>query len=86
MQFARAVSRSSSLRIRAFAEGEMDQAATTFARQARKPASIQLVTVDFKKFPAYQAISYVWGDPQKTVEIKCGGQAVHITINFNGAL
>ena len=85
MQFARAFSHSPALRIRAFAEGKMDQAATTLPGKHGDPLLCSLFAVDFEKFPAYQAISYVWGDPQKTVKIKCGGQAVHITINLNGA-
>lgn len=34
----------------------------------------------------YEAISYVWGDPDDRVEILCHGQSLHITRSLMGAL
>ena len=34
----------------------------------------------------YEAISYVWGNPDDTVDIICNGRSVSITINLRDAL
>lgn len=36
--------------------------------------------------PMYSALSYVWGDPEKTLPLKLDGIAMKITINLEHAL
>lgn len=48
--------------------------------------SVQLHEYEARYVPAYDAISYVWGDPEETTEIFCNGSIVHITRNLHWAL
>jgi hypothetical protein len=50
------------------------------------PVSARLVIAELQHAPEYDAISYVWGDPSKTVPITCNGWTLHITHNLNAAL
>lgn len=47
-------------------------------------SSLQLVRID--QMPPYEAISYVWGDPTKTVVLVCDGAKLGITCNLSSAL
>ena len=40
----------------------------------------------FRKTPKYEAVSYVWGDPNRVQEITCEGLPLFITINLYQAL
>ena len=46
--------------------------------------SLQSVRID--QTPPYEAISYVWGDPTKTVVLVCDGAKLGITYNLSSAL
>lgn len=50
------------------------------------PVSIRLQVVERTKAPAYDAISYVWGDPRHKVTIACDGRPFEITFNLFWAL
>jgi Heterokaryon incompatibility protein (HET) len=43
-------------------------------------------TVELSTAPQYYALSYVWGDPNMTEEIRLGGRAFHVTTNLAAAL
>jgi hypothetical protein len=45
-----------------------------------------LEVVALEKEPQYEALSYAWGDPKKTVAIKCGGATFKATKNLFSAL
>lgn len=45
-----------------------------------------LRTVDFSSAPAFGALSYVWGDPAVTREVKVEGMSVAVTKNLHDAL
>ena len=34
----------------------------------------------------YEALSYVWGDPKKTLSIRVNGKEFHVTVNLHAAL
>jgi hypothetical protein len=40
----------------------------------------------FRNSPKYEAVSYVWGDPNRVQEITCEGLPLFITINLHQAL
>jgi hypothetical protein len=50
------------------------------------PVSIRLQVVERATGPAYDAISYVWGDPRHKVTIACDGRPFEITFNLFWAL
>ena len=50
------------------------------------PVSIRLQVVERATRPAYDAISYVWGDPGHKVTIACDGRPFEITFNLFWAL
>ncbi len=52
----------------------------------KAPIRCHLVEASLDNLPEYEALSYVWGDPSKTEQIVCDGQAHHITINAARAL
>lgn len=54
--------------------------------QIPSPISIRLQVVERATAPAYDAISYVWGDPTQTVVISCDGKPLEITFNLYWAL
>jgi hypothetical protein len=49
------------------------------------PVSIRLFIAELQHTPEYEAISYVWGDPSKTVPILCNGRKLNVTLNLNAA-
>jgi hypothetical protein len=49
------------------------------------PVSIRLFVTELEHAPEYDAISYVWGDPSKTVPITCNGRKLNVTPNLNAA-
>jgi hypothetical protein len=53
---------------------------------ASQPVSIRLQVVERATAPAYDAISYVWGDPKNKVTIACDGRPFEITFNLYWAL
>ena len=46
--------------------------------------SMRIVHIDHT--PPYEAISYVWGNPERTAEILCDEQVLGITASLSGAL
>jgi hypothetical protein len=50
------------------------------------PVSIRLQVVERASAPAYDAISYVWGEPSHKVTIACDGRPFEITFNLYWAL
>lgn len=50
------------------------------------PISCKLRIERMENVIPYEAISYVWGDPDDRVEILCNGQSLHITRSLMGAL
>ncbi|CAO2657219.1 Nn.00g033450.m01.CDS01 [Neocucurbitaria sp. VM-36] len=46
----------------------------------------RLVEANLEDVPSYEAISYVWGPPQKRERIDCDGQVAYITISLAQAL
>jgi hypothetical protein len=46
----------------------------------------ELSVADLQEFPVYDALSYVWGDRQNLVTIKCGGRPFAIRQNLYSAL
>lgn len=53
---------------------------------ADDPIRVHLRECEIGSAPAYDAISYVWGDPGQTVQIFCNGHPKHITRNLHWAL
>ncbi|KAI4679975.1 uncharacterized protein J4E88_005865 [Alternaria novae-zelandiae] len=47
--------------------------------------SLEIVDIEQSK-GSYEAISYVWGDPNDTVDVQCNGQRVPITVSLSDAL
>ena len=43
-------------------------------------------TVRIDHTPSYEAISYAWGNPERTAEILCNDQVFGITASLSGAL
>ena len=48
--------------------------------------SCRLHTVSFHDFPAYEALSYHWGDPNITLPITLDGNCSQVTKNLTEAL
>jgi Heterokaryon incompatibility protein (HET) len=46
----------------------------------------KLWNVDLDNCPSYKALSYVWGDPEKTVPISVDGKNYDVTVNCEAAL
>jgi hypothetical protein len=51
-----------------------------------QPIVVSLITVDSASALQYDAISYVWGNPDATTNIICDGRPTPITINLHWAL
>jgi Heterokaryon incompatibility protein (HET) len=51
-----------------------------------QPIVASLITVDSASTLQYNAISYVWGNPDATINIICDGRPMPITINLHWAL
>ena len=47
--------------------------------------SLEIVDIEQSK-GSYEALSYVWGDPNDTVNVQCNGQRVPITVSLADAL
>ncbi|KAH8777262.1 heterokaryon incompatibility protein-domain-containing protein [Hyaloscypha finlandica] len=47
---------------------------------------INLKTIELGSAPSYEAISYVWGDPNIKVTILCDGRSLKVTPNLKAAL
>lgn len=56
------------------------------AGHAHQPIVVSLINVESVSALQYDAISYVWGDPEITTDIICDGQRTHITVNLHWAL
>lgn len=54
--------------------------------QRHDPIVVQLRTVPAHSVPEYDALSYVWGNPEETVRILCNGLSTNITVNLHAAL
>ncbi|KAK8040034.1 hypothetical protein PG993_008445 [Apiospora rasikravindrae] len=54
--------------------------------RAGETPSISLRTANLSDEPDYEALSYVWGDVQKTEQILCNGHPVQVTTNLRDAL
>lgn len=52
------------------------------ASSVSHPVSIRLQVVERAAAPVYDAISYVWGDPNHKVTIGCDGRPFEITFNL----
>jgi Heterokaryon incompatibility protein (HET) len=48
--------------------------------------TINLVAAEIDSAPPYEAISYVWGDPNIKVSITCEGRSIKVTPNLKDAL
>jgi len=46
----------------------------------------KLWNVDLDERPSYKALSYVWGDPENTVQILVDGKSYNVTVNCEAAL
>jgi hypothetical protein len=55
-------------------------------RHGHLPVVISMITVDSVSALQYDAISYVWGDPDAATAIICDGRPMLITINLHWAL
>jgi len=64
------------IRILKLQPGEIDQSIE---------CSLEIVGIENSK-GSYEAISYVWGDPNDTVEVQCNGLRVAITVSLADAL
>jgi len=53
--------------------------------QWNDPVITRLFISELPYTPPYDAISYVWGDPQKTVPIACNGRRLDVTVSLNAA-
>jgi hypothetical protein len=53
---------------------------------AHQPIVVSLITVESVSALQYDAISYVWGNPDATTNIVCDGRSIAITINLHWAL
>lgn len=51
-----------------------------------EPPSISLRIVNLADGPDFEALSYVWGDVEKTQGILCNGHRVQVTANLHAAL
>ena len=49
------------------------------------PVVIRLFIAELEHHPEYDAISYVWGNPEDTLPILCNGRSFDITVNLNAA-
>jgi hypothetical protein len=47
---------------------------------------LRLLVVELEFAPDYEAISYVWGDPNDTARIQCNGRDLFIPVNLHAAL
>jgi Heterokaryon incompatibility protein (HET) len=47
---------------------------------------LRLFVAELEHCPEYEAISYVWGDPEDTMPIVCNGRRLDITVNLHAAL
>lgn len=56
------------------------------AGQPNEPISIRLFSTLLESSPPYDAVSYVWGDPNSTVTISCNDAPLSITQNLHWAL
>lgn len=50
------------------------------------PVSVRLLVTEPSTAPQYDAISYVWGDSEKKIDIQCDGLPFAITANLHWAL
>ena len=51
------------------------------------PIQTRLIAVDNRKAcPPYEALSYLWGNPENTQSITCNGVAIEVTVNLASAL
>lgn len=51
-----------------------------------EPLACALHMAQLDDFPEFEAISYVWGSPERTERIKCNGRDLPITINLHAVL
>ncbi|KAK8135006.1 Heterokaryon incompatibility protein 6 [Apiospora sp. TS-2023a] len=51
-----------------------------------EPPSISLRVANLSDGPGFEALSYVWGDVEKTKDLVCNGQRVQVTANLHDAL
>ncbi|KAL2203445.1 hypothetical protein CC79DRAFT_1279122, partial [Sarocladium strictum] len=51
-----------------------------------EPLCISLRIVNLDTRPDYEALSYVWGDPTITRNLRCNGNDIHVTTNLHDAL
>lgn len=57
---------------------------TEFTHEGNTPAELE--TFDLDDAPEFYALSYVWGNPEKTVKTYCNGGQLMITVNLALAL
>ncbi|KAH9207808.1 heterokaryon incompatibility protein-domain-containing protein, partial [Leptodontidium sp. 2 PMI_412] len=50
------------------------------------PIRCELSVVDLETAPPYEALSYVWGTPDPTLDILCNGKAIPVGPNLYSAL
>src|SRR5271155_4455834 len=50
------------------------------------PLRVNLVTFALETSPKHEALSYVWGDPDRTEPIECNGEPFKVTENLFSAL
>ncbi|CAO2657108.1 Nn.00g032340.m01.CDS01 [Neocucurbitaria sp. VM-36] len=67
-------------------EGRHIRTLLLHAGEVRDPISCTLHVLDLDSQPAYDALSYTWGDPGVTESIQVGGIAVEVTLNLYTAL
>src|SRR5437016_725887 len=48
--------------------------------------SIRLLIAELDFAPQFEALSYVWGDPNDRLPITCNGRTIFITVNLHKAL
>ncbi len=56
------------------------------ARRFRDPIKCRLDTACLHDEPIYEALSYVWGTPERIKWVKCNDKRMHITQNLDDAL
>jgi Heterokaryon incompatibility protein (HET) len=57
-----------------------------FPGERQSDISIRLSIHELDHAPEFEAISYVWGDPNDTSPILCNGKELHVTVNLIAVL
>ena len=56
------------------------------SNEPERPVECRLLTVSLKDNPDFMALSYLWGDPLDTVDIRLNGHVFPVTRNLESTL